>query len=234
MSSKSFKVGFFFLFMKESVKKKSNSNESLEKLKSFWKKFWFVVWKDDSFKGWIISLVFLFIVIKGVFFPLMSLATGTELPLVIVESCSMYHEDNLLSDFDDWFERHDLKYFKYKINEKTFAEFPFKKGFNKGDILFITGADPEELEVGDVVIFNANYRNPVIHRIVDISQEDGDYYFSTLGDNNDGQISFEKRISEDQIVGRARANIAPFLGWGKLVFFERFRSPSERGFCEEN
>ncbi|MEK6833838.1 MAG: hypothetical protein AABY32_07380, partial [Nanoarchaeota archaeon] len=50
------------------------------KIKKFLKKFWQIVWKDDSFKGWIISLVFIFIVIKFVFFPLLNLATGTSLP----------------------------------------------------------------------------------------------------------------------------------------------------------
>lgn len=219
--------------MKKSVKNNSKKI-NWEKFRAFWKKFWFIVWKDDSFKGWIISLIFLFVVIKGIFFPFMSFVTGTDLPLVIVESCSMYHEDNLLSDFDDWFERHDMKYFKYKIDEKSFRDFPFKKGFNKGDILFVTGVHSEDLRIGDVVIFNANYKNPVIHRIINITEEDGKFYFSTLGDNNNGQIYFEKKISEDQIVGRARANLAPYLGWGKLIFFEKFRPYSDRGFCSEN
>jgi len=185
-------------------------------------------------KGWIISLIFLFIIIKGIFFPLLSLATGTQLPLVIVESCSMYHEDNLLSNFDDWFSRNDLKYFTYGVNKKMFEDFSFKKGFNKGDILFITSAKPEKLKVGDVIIFNANYRNPVIHRLINIKKNGDEYIFSTLGDNNNGQIEFEKRINADQLVGKARLNIAPYLGWTKLIFFEKLRYPSERGLCNEN
>ncbi|MBN2893487.1 MAG: signal peptidase I [Bacteroidales bacterium] len=204
------------------------------KFKKFLKKFWFIVWKDDSLKGWITSLAFLFVIIKFVFFPLMSLATGTQLPLVIVESCSMYHDNNLLSNFDDWWQNHDMKYFKLKISEKDWTNFPFQKGFNKGDILFITGAEPKKIEIGDVIIFNANYRNPIIHRVINITQENGKYYFSTIGDNNNGQIEFEKKISETQILGKAQANIAPFLGWGKLIFFEALRNPQERGFCEEN
>ena len=203
-------------------------------IKNFLNKFWFVVWKDNSFKGWIISLVFLFIVIKLIFFPLLSLATGTSLPLVIVESCSMYHDGNLLSDKVEWWDRHDMKYFQLKISESVWKNFPFQRGFNKGDILFITGKKPEKIELGDVIIFNANYEHPVIHRVISITQKNEKYYFSTIGDNNNGQISFEKEISEDQVIGKARANIAPFVGWGKLIFFERLRYPEERGFCEEN
>jgi len=216
--------------------KKNNRTNNVEKskFKDFMNKFWTIVWRDDSLKGWFISLIFLFILIKGIFFPVLSLATGTQLPLVIVESCSMYHDGNLLSNFDDWFSRHDLKYFEYKVNKKEFENFNFKKGFNKGDILFITAAKAEKLKVGDIIIFNADYRHPIIHRLISIKKNGDDYTFSTLGDNNNGQLEFEKTIKKDQLVGKATFNIAPYLGWAKLIFFEKLRYPSERGLCNEN
>ena len=105
---------------------------------------------------------------------------------------------------------------------------------NKGDILFVIGANPEKLEVGDVIIFNAEQRNPIIHRIVEIKNENGEKIFSTIGDNNNGQLSFEQNIKSNQIVGKPILKIAPYLGWIKLIFFENAKSPSERGFCEEN
>jgi signal peptidase I len=217
--------------MKKSVKDKYGINPKDSNFKKFLKKFWWIVWKDDSFKGWIISIIFLFIVIKGIFFPLMSLATGTKLPLVIVESCSMYHEGNLFSDPEEWFQNQKTKYWEYKISEEMFLEFPFQKGFNKGDILFVTGTKPENLKKGDVIIFAANYKSPIIHRIVDIEKNEDEFTFSTIGDNNPEQIYFETSIKEDQIVGKAKANIAPYLGWIKLIFFEFMQSPNNRGFC---
>lgn len=204
------------------------------KFKEFWKKFWFVVWKDDSFKGWVISMIFLFLVIKFVFFPVLELSTGTKLPLVIVESCSMYHSGNLFSNTNSWWDSHFQKYKPYDITKEVYNEFSFKKGFNKGDILFIVGKKPQKLKVGDVIIFNANYKNPIIHRIIKIEQKENSFVFSTVGDNNNGQLSIEKEISEDQIIGKATANIAPYLGWIKLIFFEKARPTSERGFCGEN
>ena len=202
--------------------------------REFWKKFWFVVWKDDSLKGWIISILFLFIIIKFVFFPLLNLATGTALPLAIVESCSMYHQGNIFSSTNNWWERHDEKYLNLEITKSEFEKFNFKRGFTKGDILFIVGTKPEKLEVGDVIIFEASQKNPIIHRIINIKQENEEYTFSTIGDNNNGQLSFEKVISEDKIVGKASFRLVPYLGWVKLVFFEGGKSSSERGFCEEN
>ena len=206
------------------------------KVKEAWKKFWFLIWKDDSFKGWIFSILFIFIFIKFIFFPTLGFITGTSLPLAIVESCSMYHNGNLFSDSDAWLERHENKYAKFLINSLDFQEFPFQKGFNKGDILLIVSAKPEKLEKGDVIIFDSNQRNPVIHRIVSIKEnsENGERVFATIGDNNGGQLSFEKEIKEEQLVGKAVFKVAPYFGWVKLVFYEWQRPLSDKGFCNEN
>ena len=205
-----------------------------KRFREFWKKFWFIVWKDDSLKGWIISNKFLFVVIKFIFFPLLSLATESALPLAIVESCSMYHNGNVFSSFDNWWERHDTKYSEFEIDLLEFEEFGFKRGFSKGDILFIVGKKPEKLNIGDTIIFDANQNNPIIHRIINIKEEDTGYTFSTIGDNNNGQLSFEKNISSEQIVGKAVFRVVPYLGWGKLIFFEGKRPISEKGSCHEN
>jgi len=201
------------------------------KLKKLWKDFWFLLWKDDSFKGWILSIIIIFIFIKFIFFPFLSLITGTVLPLAIVESCSMYHEGNLLSDYEEWFEDRERKYSNFGIEKNEFKNFIFKKGFNKADILFIIGTKPEKLKIGDVIIFTANTNNPIIHRIVEIKGEEGNLFFSTIGDNNNGQLSFEKNISENQVIGKAVFKLIPYVGWVKLIFFEINKSSSEKGFC---
>ncbi|MBD3247131.1 signal peptidase I [Candidatus Pacearchaeota archaeon] len=207
-----------------------------KKVKKYWDKFWFLLWKDDSLKGWIFSIIFLLVFIKLIFFPGLSLLTGTELPLAIVESCSMYHDGNLLSNFNEWYERHENKYNGFDIPKSEFREFKFKKGFNKGDILFIIGADAEDLEAGDVILFHGNRKNPIIHRIIDkkIDKDTGEIYFSTIGDNNNAQLQSEQNIHESQIIGKAVIRLVPYLGWGKLIFFELARPYSQRGFCEEN
>ncbi|MEK6918030.1 MAG: signal peptidase I [Nanoarchaeota archaeon] len=206
------------------------------KFKNFWKKFWFIVWKDNSVKGWIISIIFLFVVVKFIFFPLLNLATGTTLPLAIVESCSMYHQGNLFSNFGNWWNRHDSKYTGLNINKTQFEDYKLKNGFNKGDILFIVGAKPEKVKIGDIIIFQTERKNPIIHRVVNIrfNSETSAYTFSTEGDNNNGQLEEEKLIKENQVIGKAVFKLAPYLGWVKLVFFEPSKSPAERGFCNEN
>jgi signal peptidase I len=203
-------------------------------LKKPWDKLWFLIWKDDSFKGWVFSILFIFIFIKFIFFPTLGFLTGTSLPLAIVESCSMYHDGNLFSNSDSWWERHEEKYSEFRINDLDFKEFIFQDGFNKGDILLIVKAKPEKLEEGDVIIFDSNQRNPIIHRIINTEEKDGERIFSTIGDNNNGQLNFEKSITQDKLVGKAVFKVAPYFGWVKLIFYEWQKPTSERGFCDEN
>jgi len=203
-------------------------------LVKFWNKIWFLLWKDESFKGWIFSIIFIFVFIKFIFFPSLSFVTGTELPLAIVESCSMYHSGNLLSNFDSWFSKHEQKYSNINISKDEFGSFWFRSGLNKGDILFVIRANPDKIKIGDIIIYAANQRNPVIHRVMGIKEVNGKRIFSTMGDNNNGQLFFENSITSEEIVGRPILKIGPYLGWVKLIFFEGSKSQSERGFCREN
>jgi signal peptidase I len=204
--------------------------------KDFFKKFWFLLWKDETWKGWIFSVVVLFIFIKFIFFPGLSFVTGTQLPLAIVESCSMYHDGGTwpLTNFNFWWQKHESKYSPFGIT--SFSNFKLHNGFNKGDILFMTGANPNTLKVGDIILFQAGLTNPVIHRIVKIETDSstGKRIFSTEGDNNNGQLPLEQKITEEQIVGKAQFKVAPYLGWVKLIFYEFQRPDYEKGFCKEN
>ena len=203
-------------------------------MKNLFSEFWNLLWKDESMKGWIFSIVFIFIFIKFIFFPVLGLATGTQIPLAIVESCSMYHSGNLFANFGAWWTRHDTKYTAWGINEMEFKNFPLENGFNKGDILLVTHADPAKLKVGDIIIYNAGIANPVIHRIMNITETPQGPVFSTEGDNNNGQLSFENGIRPDQILGKAQLKLVPYAGWIKLIFYEFQKPASERGFCHEN
>ncbi len=214
-----------------------------EKTKKGFDKFWFLLWKDNSIKGWLFSVLVLFIFIKFIFFPILNLATGTALPLAIVESCSMYHQGNVFSDFNEWFQTHQAKYSEFEITKSEFQNFILKKGFSKGDILFIVGANTDKLKVGDIIAFKSGTRNtPVIHRIIEIKEENGKRTFTTMGDNNAkilvpsnnvGGVD-EREITEEQIVGKAVFRLAPAVGWIKLIFFEGSKPASERGFCVQN
>lgn len=189
-------------------------NKFLSGLKSFWSFL-----KQDTWQSWIVSLILAFILIKLVFFPLLSWGFGSPLPLVVVESCSMYHQD----DFESWWSRNGVWYEEHGISKDQFASSPFKDGLNKGDIIFVSGRG--SYDRGDILIFNSQYKYPLIHRLVRVDPYD------TKGDNNFAQLPGELDINPDQFVGKAVARI-PGLGWIKLIFFEGSKPSDQRGFCK--
>ena len=188
-------------------------------IKRGWKKIWNYL-KKDTWDSWLVSIVLLFLIIKFVFFPVMSLATGSPLPLVVVESCSMYHGIS----FDEWWSRNSAWYEQRNISKEDFKEFSSHNGLNKGDIILVVKR--AEYKEGDIIIYNPSVQtaHPIIHRI--ISTPD----IETKGDHNSEQISFEKSISNKQILGKSIIRI-PLIGWVKLIFYEPFRAESERGLC---
>ena len=186
---------------------------ALEYLKRFW-----TFLKEDTWQSWIVSLILILIFIKLIFFPLLSLITGAPLPLVVVESCSMYHE----SSFDNWWENNQDFYISKNISKSDFSSFPSHSGLNKGDIIIVWGHS--SYKKGDIIIFNANTKYPIIHRLISTAP------FATKGDHNQGQLSSEKNVPDDAILGKAVAKI-PFLGWIKLIFFEFVKPKDQRGLC---
>ena len=181
------------------------------------KRFWKFLQKD-TWQSWLVSLILILIFIKFIFFPAFSLITGSPLPLVVVESCSMYHE----SSFDSWWESNSAWYDERNIEKSDFESFPFKNGLNKGDIILVFGYS--KVKEGDIIIFKSTTTNPIIHRLV--SQNP----LETKGDHNTGQLSIERDISDSAVLGKASARI-PLIGWIKLIFFEPLRPKSQRGFC---
>lgn len=183
----------------------------------WFRRFWKFL-KEDSWQSWIVSLILAFVVIKFVFFPLLSFVMGTSLPLVVVESCSMYHS----AGFDEWWNENGEWYELNGITKSDFREFGFRNGINKGDIVLVGGRGG--FDVGDVIIFESSFRHPLIHRVVDLD------LLATKGDNNPGQLGAEQDIPEEDVLGRSLMRI-PYAGWIKLIFFEGTRPADQRGFC---
>jgi len=56
----------------------------------------------------------------------------------------------------------------------------------KTNFLGINEFNPNNAKVGDIVVYNAAwFPNPVIHRIINVTQVNGSEYFVIKGDNND-------------------------------------------------
>ncbi len=185
--------------------------------KKIMKKIWYFIWEDNSIWSWLVNIILAVVLIKYIIYPVLGLALGTGFPIVAVVSGSMEHE----YDFDQFWEEKGGFYSHYNITKEDFYSFRFRNGFNRGDIMIISRANPEKLEVGDVIVFQSPKPDPIIHRIIKAWEEDGKYYFTTKGDNNAG-INMEveeSRIGQERVLGKAQVRI-PYLGYVKIGFVD--------------
>lgn len=185
------------------------------------KKFWNWLWKSNSILSWIVLFILIFIFVKFIFFPFFSLILNTKMPFVIVESYSMQHcygiKKNPLihCNFNEYWLNYGYFYENIGINKTNFSNFKFKDGLDAGDIVVLKGE--KDYKVGDIIVFIANNK-PIIHRIIKKRCEDYCIY-ETKGDNNNGQLEFEKNITKQYIIGKA-IFVIPKLGWIKLLPFK--------------
>ena len=132
--------------------------------------------------------------------------------------------------FDEYWSLCGSWYEAEGIAKGAFADFPFSRGFDTGDIMILRRA--ENIQIGDVIVFEGRMPEPIIHRVIDIRRTDRGLVYSTKGDHNAGQIvSYqnvglgegtisvaiidERSINEAQVVGKAVGRI-PWLGYPKL------------------
>ena len=217
------------------------TNKTLTKLKKTWK--W--IWNSDSILSWIVALIIIFIFVKYIFFPSLSLIMGTSLPLAGVESSSMDHqivnndfgilglcgqiylEKANYINFDEYWNICGSWYEANEISKTKFSKFSVKNGFRKGDIVIVWGRF--QPKIGDVIIFQPNKGSlaprPIVHRIVKI--DDG--ILQTKGDHNEDQLTSknnvyktdETNIKDNQLIGKVIFKI-PYLGWFKIWITDLF------------
>ena len=183
------------------------------------KKIWHFIWYEDSLASWLVNLVLAFILVKFIIYPGFGLLLGTKFPIVAVVSSSMEHNG---LNFDRWWEERREWYESKNFKKEKFRWYPFHSGFNKGDIMILKGLEPKDIKIGDVVVYeSSNYKNPIIHRVVEIKGNE-DLKFVTKGDNNfdvDNSLVTEEQIKR---TGKAVMRI-PLLGWIKIWFVEIFQ-----------
>jgi len=132
----------------------------------------------------------------------------------------MHHEGSLGNilyfpiNFDNYWDQAKNWYLSREITKEQFEKFPFRTGMEIGDIIILTTRG--EINLGDIIVFEAGEKRPVIHRVIGIKEENNKKIYSTKGDANPSQLSFEMSISEDKVIGKAVGKI-PRLGMPKVI-----------------
>ena len=98
--------------------------------------------------------------------------------------------------------------------------------FHRGDLLFLTNYEQEDIRVGDIIAFKVQGRDtPIVHRVLKLHEkEDGTVKFLTKGDNNsvDDRGLYapgELWLTKKDIVGRARVFL-PYVGIFTVIMNE--------------
>lgn len=88
-----------------------------------------------------------------------------------------------------------MKYIKKEndINILGFRQYMVATGsmepqYNVGDVIIIKETPKEKIKVGDVINYiSTNGVDTITHRVVEILEKDGETYYRTKGDNNNGE-----------------------------------------------
>ncbi|MBR9681613.1 MAG: signal peptidase I [Candidatus Altiarchaeota archaeon] len=127
---------------------------------------------------------------------------GSQYPFVAVMSPSMTHDDVATNNHYIWMAKHGF-------TTQDIQDLPFHNGFNKGDALILAGA--KDVSIGDVVLYiNPNLEYPIIHRVVNITEEG----YITKGDRNAAPDPWV--IKPTWLKGKALFLI-PALGWIRVL-----------------
>lgn len=234
--------------MKFKFKKKDKKKVEDKSFLGYLKKFWKFMWYDDSALSYVVTLIVAFVFIKFLFLPVIGAALGNDFPVVAIVSGSMEHKivnheicgvykpsiRNKDLNFDDWWDICGYYYVEnYGFDEDLFLDFDYKNGLNTGDVMVIYGKKAENIEVGEVLVFVPGDLNwysshgPVIHRVVEKWEVDGEYHFKTKGDHNSlssSAANFESDISEDDIIGVPVFRV-PLVGYVRIWFSQFFLTP---------
>lgn len=97
--------------------------------------------------------------------------------------------------------------------------------FYRGDIVIVEKTNflgiqefnPNDAQVGDIVVYNAQwFPNPVIHRIINVTEVNGSKYFVIKGDNNpspDPYLVSPSQITERVVTIGDQPFIIPKIGY---------------------
>lgn len=184
---------------------------------------------EDSLRGYLISVILIIVLIKFIVLPILGfILGGTNYPVVSVVSNSMEHKatnnilcgqkvDAQINNFDEWWHICSAFYLANNITKDQFLDFKMSNGFNVGDAIVIYKKKPENIKVGDVILYIRYDNKPIIHRVVKVRIQNGEYIYSTKGDYNPYSDIYEYSIKYSQIQGTSLIRL-PYLGLPKYWF----------------
>ncbi len=196
--------------MKKKSKKvveKIHNPKKVFSINDFLKKIWHFLWKEESLESYIAFIVVVFLFLRFAFFPTFLFVTGYS-DVAAVVSSSMERNELTEHTFYRWLEQNDF-------DMEEVEEWPFLEGLDIGDVIFVRKVEPEDIQVGDVVLFYDG-RKQIVHRVIFIEEDGDQYYYTTKGDANLRISEYETNISYELIRGKLVGKV-PYLGYPRAI-----------------
>ena len=176
--------------------------------------------------------------LQGNYFGIWGSTTNDGITGIIAHDVALL---KVAADMIEWWAEGRQYHEAFNITQDDFQDFPFRNGFNKGDIMILYGVDG--VNIGDVVVFWGGKKEPIIHRVVKEWNDSGEIFFQTKGDNivtnkrsiqlyvnvfgmtvpkgTEGAIKVidETGIAKKDVVGKAIFRV-PYLGYIKIWFID--------------
>ncbi len=185
------------------MKGKSKSTTFGKKVKKFLR-FLFV---EESIQSYIAFLLFLVFLFSLIFYLILPYGFGI-VDVVAVVTPSMEHSRNVEDTFYKFFLTRNFSMGEIK-------SFDFSDGISIGDVVIVKKVNPNEIKVGDVIVFRTQ-TTKIIHRVIKVEKRGNEIYFTTKGDANPTSLNFEKNITPDRLIGKAIFKI-PYLGYPRII-----------------
>ncbi len=96
----------------------------------------------------------------------------------------------------------------FGVRPYVVSGFSMKPTFVAGDLVIITRVNPAEVQVGDVIQFR-RANSSIVHRVIEIQEENGRRVFITQGDNNNVR---DDPVPQEIVEGKVIRYI-PQIGW---------------------
>jgi hypothetical protein len=172
------------------------------------------LFKGESVYSILLYIIIFYFVFVYVAIPSVYAFTPVRDISAVVSGSMVHQEPQINSTYYGWLKSHGF-------NMTAVSKWPFSNGINIGSIAVADKVLPSQIKVGDVIIYHINYDGldeNIIHRVINETEINGSYYYTTKGDANPFSLPFEYNIPYNHVVGEVEYTI-PYLGYPKYLLY---------------
>ena len=168
----------------------------------------------DNVYSVVFYIVVFYVIFVYVALPSVYAFTPVSYISAVVSGSMVHQEPEINSNYYGWLSSHGF-------NMSVVKTWPFPNGINIGSLAIAYKVKPAQIKIGDVIIYHIDYEGldeDIIHRVVNETEVNGKYYYTTKGDANPFSLPFEYNIPYSNIVGKVEY-VIPYIGYPKYLLY---------------